>query len=151
MERSDIANVSLKGLKAFVKVCKAKSPKVKMLKEDLKKVIKVLDSKNSREILECDKYITERYPMTFSESFKYNLRYMREDEFIALNIEEQIMSLHQLAHFLEDSLKKETIDTKLTTAGKEIIEGMLVYGFEKATGDKEDMEKATRKGYPTTG
>ena len=151
MERSDIANVSLKGLKAFVKVCNAKSPEMKILKDDLKTVIKAIESRNSCKILECDKFITEKYPMTFSEAFKYNLRYMREDEFIALNIEEQIMSLHQLAHFLEDSLKKETIDTKLTTAGKEIIEGMLVYGFEKATGDKEDMEKATRKGYPTTG
>ena len=82
--------------------------------------------------------------MTYSKAFKYNLRYMKEEEFMELSVENQIMSLHQLAHFLEDSLKKETIETRLTTAGKEIMEGMLVYGLEKATGDKEDMEKATR-------
>lgn len=82
--------------------------------------------------------------MTYSETFKYNLRYMKEEEFMELSMENQIMSLHQLAHFLEDSLKKDTIKTKLTTAGKEIMEGMLVYGFEKATEDKENMEKATQ-------
>lgn len=131
MERNDIANVSLKGLKAFVKVCNAKSPEMKILKDDLKTVIKAIESRNSCKILECDKFITEKYPMTFSEAFKYNLRYMREDEFMALNIEYQIMSLHQLAHFLEDSLKKETIETKFATAGLEILKGMVVYGFER--------------------
>ncbi len=136
MERSDIANVSLKGLKAFVEVCRAKSPEMKILKGDLKTVIKAIESRNSCKILECDKFITEKYPMTFSEAFKYNLRYMREDEFMALNIENQIMSLHQLAHFLEDSLKKETIETKFATAGSEILKGMVVYGLEKAIEDK---------------
>ena len=131
MERNDIANVSLKGLKAFVKVCNAKSPEMKILKDDLKTVIKAIESRNSCKTLECDKFITEKYPMTFSEAFKYNLRYMREDEFMALNIEYQIMSLHQLAHFLEDSLKKETIETKFATAGLEILKGMVVYGFER--------------------
>ena len=131
MERNDIANVSLKGLKAFVKVCNAKSPEMKILKDDLKTVIKAIESRNFCKILECDKFITEKYPMTFSEAFKYNLRYMREDEFMALNIEYQIMSLHQLAHFLEDSLKKETIETKFATAGLEILKGMVVYGFER--------------------
>ena len=56
---------------------------------------------------------------------------MKEDEFMKLGIDDQIMSLHQLAHFLEDSLKKETIKTKLVTAASEILEGMLVYGFER--------------------
>ena len=69
--------------------------------------------------------------MIYSEAFKYNLRYMKEDEFMKLGIDDQIMSLHQLAHFLEDSLKKETIKTKLVTAASEILEGMLVYGFER--------------------
>lgn len=134
----------LKGLKAFIKTYRAKSPEMKMLKDDLKKVIKAIESRNSCKILECNKSITEKYPMTYSEAFKYNLRYMKEEEFMELSMENQIMSLHQLAHFLEDFLKKETIEAKLTTAGKEIMEGMLVYGLEKAIGDKEAMEKATR-------
>ena len=144
MEGKDIENLSLKGLKAFIETCRAESPEMKMLKDDLKKIIKAIESRNSCKILECNKSITKKYPMTYSEAFKYNLRYMKEEEFMELSMENQIMSLHQLAHFLEDSLKKETIETRLTTAGKEIMEGMLVYGFEKARGDKEDMEKATR-------
>jgi len=136
MEGKDIANLSLKGLKAFIETCRAESPEMKMLKDDLKKIIKAIESRNSCKILECNKSITKKYPMTYSEAFKYNLRYMKEDEFMALNIENQIMSLHQLAHFLEDSLKKETIETKFATAGSEILKGMVVYGLEKAIEDK---------------
>ena len=43
MEEKDIENLSLKGLKAFVQVCRAMSPEMKILKEDLKEIIKVLE------------------------------------------------------------------------------------------------------------
>lgn len=144
MENKDIANLSLKGLKAFVQVCRAKSPEMRMLMEDLKEIIKTLEKGDSREVLECDKYITQKYPMTCSEAFRYNLRYMTEREFMELSLENQFMSLHKLAHFLEDSLRKETVETKLSTAGKEIMEGMLVFGLEKVFEFNEDIEKATR-------
>lgn len=145
MERKDVESLSLKGLKAFIKTCMARSPEMKMIKSDLKKVIKAIESRDALKILECDKYITMKYPMTYFEAFKYNLRYMREEEFMEKGIEYQIMSLHQLAHFLEDSLKRETIKTKLATAGSEILEGMVVYGLEKAQKSRND------EGYPITG
>lgn len=144
MERKDIESLSLKGLKAFIKTCKAKSPEMKMIKSDLEEVIKTIESRDAVKIWECDKYITKKYPTISSEAVKYKLRYMREYEFMELGMENQIMSLHQLAHFLEDSLKKETIETKLATAGSEVLESMVVYGFEKAIENKEDMVKATR-------
>ena len=125
MERKEIESLSLKGLKVFFKTCMAKSPEMEMIKSDLKIVIKAIESRDTLKILECNKYITKKYPMIYSEAFKYNLRYMKEDEFMKLGIDDQIMSLHQLAHFLEDSLKKETIKTKLVTAVSEILEGML--------------------------
>lgn len=131
MERKDLESLSLKKLKAFIKICIAKSPEMEMIKSDLIKVIKAIESRYALKIWECNKYITKKYPMIYSEAFKYNLRYMKEDEFMKLGIDDQIMSLHQLAHFLEDSLKKETIKTKLVTAASEILEGMLVYGFER--------------------
>ena len=144
MEVKDLPKISVKALKGFLKAYEAKSSAMVELKEDLGKVVAALQCEDSDSLVECNSYIAGKYSISPNTAFRYNLRCTTERELRAAGLGSQIMALHQIGHLLEDALKNETILTKVSTALNETAKEIVAYGFEKAIGDKEDMEKATR-------
>lgn len=122
-------NEVLRGLKIFLKTCAATSPEMEMLKQDLMKVVDAICSRDSATMVNCNRYITMKYPMSEAEALKNNLCYMNDVDLMSLGGEYQIMSLYQLACLLEDALKRETFRTKVSTLGSELVNEAVVYGI----------------------
>lgn len=123
-------NEALRGLKIFLKTCTATSPEMEMLKQDLMKVVDAIYSGDSVTIVNCNRYITMKYPMSKEEALKNNLCYMNDVDLISLGKEYQILSLYQLACLLEDALKRETFKAKISTLGAELVKEATVYGIK---------------------
>ena len=123
-------NEALRGLKIFLKTCTATSPEMEMLKQDLMKVVDAIYSGDSVTIVNCNRYITMKYPMSKEEALKNNLCYMNDVDLISLGKEYQILSLYQLACLLEDALKQETFKAKISTLGAELVKEATVYGIK---------------------
>lgn len=122
-------NEALRGLKIFLKTSTATSPEMEMLKQDLKKVVDAIYSGDSVTIVNCNRYITMKYPMSEAEALRNNLCYMNEVDLMSLGKEYQIMSLYQLACLLEAALKRETFKTKMSALGSELVNEAVVYGI----------------------
>lgn len=135
MEGKDIAKISLKALKVFLKTCEAKSPAMVELKEDLGQVVTALQYGDCDILVECNSYIAGKYSISPNIVFKYNLRRTTESELRAAGLGRQTMALHQIGHLLEDALKNETILTKVSTALKETAKEAIAYGVEKLMGN----------------
>lgn len=140
MEVKDLPKISLKALKVFLKTYEAKSPAMVELKEDLEKVVAALQCGDSDSLVECNSYIAGKYSISPNIAFRYNLRCTTESKLRAAGLGSQIMALHQIGHLLEDTLKNETILTKVSTALNEAAKEVVAYGVEKLMGN----EKATR-------
>ncbi len=122
-------NEVLTGLKIFLKTCAATSPEMEMLKQDLVMVIDAIYSGDSVTFVNCNRYITMKYPMSETEVLKNNLCYMNDVKLMSLGKEYQIMSLYQLACLLEAALKRETFKTKMSALGFELVNEAVVYGI----------------------
>ena len=72
MEIKDLPKISLKALKVFLKTYEAQSPTMVELKEDLGKVVTVLQCGDSDGLVECNSYITIKYSISPNIAFKYN-------------------------------------------------------------------------------
>ena len=131
MERKDLAKISLKALKVFLKTYEAKSPAMVELKEDLGKVVATLQCGDSDSLVECNSYIAGKYSISHNIAFRYNLRCTTESELRAAGLESQTMALHQIGHLLEDALKNETLLTKVSTVLNETAKEVVAYGVEK--------------------
>jgi hypothetical protein len=140
MEIKDLPKISLKALKVFLKTYEAQSPTMVELKEDLGKVVTVLQCGDSDGLVECNSYITIKYSISPNIAFKYNLIYTTESELRSAGLVSQTMALHQIGHLLKDALKNETVLTKVSTALTETAKEVVAYGVEKLMGN----EKATR-------
>ena len=140
MKGKDLAKISLKALKVFLKTYQAKSPAMIELKEDLEKVVSALQRGDSDSLVECNSYIAGKYYISPNIAFRYNLRRTTESELRAAGLVSQTMALHQIGHLLEDALKYETVLTKVSTALNETAKEVVAYGIEKLI----ENGKATR-------
>ena len=131
MEGKDIAKISLKALKVFLKTYEAKSPAMVELKEDLGKVVIALQCGDSDSLVECNSYIAGKYIIPPLLAFKYKLRRTTEGELVSAGLIGQTMALYQIGHLLKDTLEYETILTKVSTALNETAKEIVAYGFEK--------------------
>lgn len=140
MEGKDIAKISLKALKVFLKTYEAKSPAMVELKEDLGKVVIALQCGDSDSLVECNSYIAGKYIIPPLLAFKYKLRRTTEGELVSAGLIGQTMALYQIGHLLKDTLEYETILTKVSTALNETAKEAVAYGIEKLI----ENEKATQ-------
>lgn len=135
MEGKDIAKISLKVLNMALKTFQAQSPEMENLKSDLGKVVEVLQYGGSRDIIECNRYLTQKYLLSPSQALKYNLQYTTEMDFIQSNPFCQRLALYQIGCFLKDMLNSETTMTKVSTALVETAKEVMSYGMEKFLGN----------------
>lgn len=135
MEGKDIAKISLKVLNVALKTFQAQSPEMENLKSDLGKVVEVLQYGGSRDIIECNRYLTRKYLLSPSQALKYNLQYTTEMDFIQSNPFCQRLALYQIGCFLKDMLNSETTMTKVSTALVETAKEVMSYGMEKFLGN----------------
>ena len=133
MKGKDLAKISLKALKVFLKTYQAKSPAMIELKEDLEKVVSALQRGDSNSLVDSNRYIAGKYLIPPLLAYKYKLR------LASVGLIGQTMALHQIAHLLQDALEYETVLTKVSTALNETAKEIVAYGFEKIMGN----EKAT--------
>lgn len=131
MEGKDIAKISFKVLKVALKTFQAQSPEMENLKSDLGKVVEVLQYGESRDIIECNRYITRKYLFSPSQALKYNLQYTTEVDFVQSDPFFQRLALYQIGHLLKDMLSSETTITKVSTALAETAKEMVAFGVEQ--------------------
>lgn len=131
MEGKDIAKISLKALKVFLKTYQAKSPVMVELKEDLEKVVLALQRGDSDSLVDCNRYIAGKYIIPPLLAFKYKLRRTTEGELVLAGLIGQTMALYQIGHLLKDALEYETVLTKVSTALNETAKEAVAYGVEK--------------------
>ena len=135
MEGKDIAKISLKVLNVALKTFQAQSPEMENLKSDLGKVVEVLQYGGSRDIIECNRYLTRKYLLSPSQALKYNLQYTTEIDFIQSNPFCQRLALYHIGCFLKDMLNSATTMTKVSTALVETAKEVMSYGMEKFLGN----------------
>lgn len=140
MIEKDIAKISLKALKVFIKTYQAKSPVMLELKGDLERVVFALQRGDSNSLIDSNSYIAGKYIIPPQLAFKYKLRRTTEGELVSSGLIGQKMALYQIGHLLKDALEYETVLTKVSTALNETAKEVAAYGIEKLM----ENEKATR-------
>lgn len=99
-----IESFSLSALKVVLKTAINITPEEEDLKKDLSFIIETIESKNCYELIECNKYICNKYPDIFNVASNYNLIAMKDDDWDDKSLEYKIQSLHKIGHYIKDNI-----------------------------------------------
>lgn len=129
---SDISNekieeMSLSVLKAAISTAIKSTPENNELIRNLQFIVKTIESNNSFQLVECNKYICMKYPELSNVASNYNLIILKDGELEGMSLDYKIKSLHQIGHYIADRIKGKAVCKFAKELGNEAIN----YGIKK--------------------
>ena len=126
----DLSEYSLDIIKTAIKTAKATSPEREELIKDLVYIADTIENQKSQAII-CNRAICTKYPAIFNVAQNYQLCRITDEQAITMSQAEQIIVLHQIAHYLRDSLNSETLKVKGLVIAKEATKSILGYAAKQ--------------------